>query len=658
MGGTGGVSRGLMNGTLSLLLTSLLFPMANADELHPLCRLENVYPGSEIELKVSAMTFMGNDLYVTVFTPDRTNQAPFMEGEVFRVSGLIGNSDRSKIVATRLMSGLYEPTAIANHGGRLYIGEKDKISRLEDQNGNGLFEAAEKVVLMDGISQPNFHTYTVGFGKVEKDGKTYLAGNLTTSIRIGGSREYNLTVNPKTRRGSTFLLGPVSGSEKPEEVDIEFVAGGYRTPNGFGIGEKQSLIVVDNQGVFNPANEFIRVRPGSFYGHYLLSRKDSNIAAFQPEQVDSQIGGSRFQSPATVYLPENTVARSPAQPLMLKDLGGRLACYNGQFLVPDVTMGRITRVFTEEVEGFWQGAVFLHSGGHDVEGRTGFTAGPNRIEQGPDGNYYLGHIGCGGLWEFQGKPPKPHWGLQRLSFKQEVDFPSGFNEIVAVRDVMDGLELEFFAPLKKELVKPDGFLIEQWTYIPTNGYGGPNVGTEKLKSTAHELSADGRRLRLTIPGIRDNSPPFINNKAYTNENVGWVVHLKVNGLGLWGDEAWCTVNKHQRSGANRPLALVTESAAKNPEAYAASLYQAVCAACHPLNGPLLVGPNLAGIHGRKQTVIRDGKEFEVTIDDDYLLRALKDPLAEHPKGFAPAMPDLGLDDTERQAMLQWLKGKK
>ncbi len=310
------------------------------------------------------------------------------------------------------------------------------------------------------------------------------------------------------------------------------------------------------------------------------------------------------------------------------------------------------------MDGFWQGAVFLHSGGHDAEGRAGFTAGPNRIEQGPDGNYYLGQIGCGGLWEFQGVPPKPHWGLQRLSFKQEADFPSGFNEIVAVRDVMDGLELEFFAPLERELVKPDGFLIEQWTYIPTNGYGGPNVGTEKLKATAHELSADGRRLRLTIPGIRDNSPPFISDKAYSNENVGWVVHLKANGLGLWGDEAWYTVHKHQRSEANRPLALVTESAAKNPEAYAASLYQAVCAACHSLNGPLLVGPNLTGIHGRKQTVIRDGKEFEVTIDDDYLLRALKDPLVEHPKGFAPAMPELGLDDTERQAMLLWLKARK
>ena len=174
---------------VNLFLFACLLPMnLIADELHPLYKLENVYPGNDVELKVSAMTFMGDDLYVTVFTPDRTNKAPFKEGEVFRVSGLIGNSDRSKIVATRLMGGLYEPTAIANHGGKLYIGEKDKISRLEDKNGNGLYEPDEKVVLIDGISQPNFHTYTVGFGKIEKDGKTYLAGNLTTSVKLGGAR--------------------------------------------------------------------------------------------------------------------------------------------------------------------------------------------------------------------------------------------------------------------------------------------------------------------------------------------------------------------------------------------------------------------------------------------------------------------------------------
>ena len=146
-----------------------------------------------------------------------------------------------------------------------------------------------------GLSQPNFHTYTIGFEKLKQDGKTYLVGNLTTSVRLGGKREFNITVNPKTKRGSTFVFGPITGKETSKDVDIQYLSGGYRTPNGIGLGKDQAVIVTDNQGIFNPANKFIRVTPGAFYGHYLMKRKDTNIAAYQPENIDS-IKGSFIRS--------------------------------------------------------------------------------------------------------------------------------------------------------------------------------------------------------------------------------------------------------------------------------------------------------------------------------------------------------------------------
>ncbi|MDA7887182.1 hypothetical protein N9B29_02085 [bacterium] len=222
--------------------------VVEADRLHPLFKLENLYPEQDVQLKISAMAFHGDVLYVTVFTPDRQNKAPFKKGEIFKVTGLIGNSDRSKVKAQRLMGDLYEPTAIAVHEGKIYVGEKDMISRLEDRNGDGVYTTNEKVILIDGISQPNFHTYTVGFETIKKDGKVYLAGNLTTSVRLGGSRDLNVTVNPKTKRGSTFLLGPITGREEQKDVDIEYFSGGYRTPNGFAVGPNQEMIVLDNQG--------------------------------------------------------------------------------------------------------------------------------------------------------------------------------------------------------------------------------------------------------------------------------------------------------------------------------------------------------------------------------------------------------------------------
>ena len=629
------------------------------DRLHPLCKLENVYPDQDVSLKISAMAFDGNDLVVTVFTPDRQNKAPFKKGQIFRVTGLIGNADRSKIKATLLMENLYEPTAVAVIGGKIYVGEKDKISRLEDRNGDGKFTANEKVVLIDGLSAPNFHTYTVGFDTVQQGGKTYLAGNLTTSIRQGGARVPNTIVNPKVRRGSTFLLGPVTGKESPAQVDISYVAGGFRTPNGFAVGPKGEIIATDNQGVFNPSNEFLRLTPGAFYGHFLLSSQDTATAAFQPADVDATKGGSHVQTPPTVHLPQGIVNRSPTQPIMLSDLKGPLAVYNDQWLVGDLTLGRINRVFLEEVEGVWQGAVFLHSGGHDPEGRKGLTAGPNRFEYGPDGKIYIGHIGDGGLWRFlpeKGKAPKPPHGLQRLSFVGADRIPNDFNEMVAVRDREGGLEIELFRPITPAQLKQVKLRIRQWTYIPTNGYGGANVGTEKLTAIDLSLSNDGRRILVTIPGIRDNTPPYITKGAYSNQNVGWVVEVAVDGLALYKNTAWYTMIRHQGGGATK--AVITVDPTKEPLVFAKAQYAAICAACHTLDGSRLTGPSLKGLYGKKQKVVRGGKEVTATVDEAYLLRSLNDPLAEHPVGYPPAMPNLNLQPAEQKAMVEWIKTLK
>lgn len=638
-----------------LILTLASSQLTAQDRLHPLFKLENVFPEQEVELKVSAMTFHGNDLYVTAMTPDRQDKAPDKDGKIFRVTGLIGNSDRSKIRAEVVMKGLFEPAAIAIFEGKIYIGEKDKISRLDDLNNDGKYTKNEQVVLISGVSQPNFHTYTVGFGLIKRDGKTFLGGNLTTSVKIGGARAHNVTVNPKTKRGSTFLLGPITGTEKPSDVDIRYLAGGYRTPNGFNIGPSGEIVVTDNQGVFNPTNEFIRITEGAFYGHYLLKRDDSNTAAFQPDAVDSKIGGSRYQTPPTVHMPQGIVSRSPTQPIALEGLSGPMAVYNGQWLVGDLTLGRINRVFVEQVEGVWQGAAFLHSGGHDPEGKTGLTAGPNRIVRGPDGQYYIGHIGHGGLWRFlpkKGEQPKPLWGLQRLSFVSPKDIPTNFNEMVAVRDIPGGLEVEFFHPVSMQQLSELKLSAEQWTYVPTNGYGGRPFGNEKLNATV--ASVDGKRLRLKIDGIRDNTPPYITHKKYSNENVGWVIQLTLGGIGLYKDRAWYTMVHHQGGGTKLAIAKDKASVENDPVAYAKAQFKAVCAACHSLDGSRLAGPSFKGLAGKEQKIIRDGKEMEIKVDRDYLQRAIRTPLADIPVGYPPAMPNLGLSPAEEKAMVDWI----
>ena len=440
-----------------------------------------------------------------------------------------------------------------------------------------------------------------------------------------------------------------------DAVDEDGFAGGYRTPNGFNVGPNGEIIVTDNQGVFNPSNEFIRLTEGAFYGHYLLKREDTNIAAFQPTDVDSKIGGSLYQTPPTVHMPQGKVSRSPTQPIALDGLKGPLAVYNGQWLVGDLTMGRINRVFLEQVEGVWQGAAFLHSGGHDPAGKTGLTAGPNRIVRGPDGHYYLGHIGHGGLWRFlpkKGEQPKPNWGLQRLSFVAPKNIPDNFNEMVAIRDTPDGLEVEFFKAISPQQLAKLQLDVKQWTYVPTNGYGGRPFGEETLE--AKVSSVDGNRLRLKIKGIRDNTPPYITHKNYSNANVGWVIQLTLDNIGLYQNQAWYTMIRHQGGGSRSALAKDASSVENDPVAYAKSQYRAVCAACHSLDSTRLAGPSFKDIAGKEQDVIRDGKTIKVKVDRKYLQRAIRSPLADVPVGYPPAMPNLGLSPAEEKAMVDWI----
>jgi cytochrome c oxidase subunit 2 len=82
-----------------------------------------------------------------------------------------------------------------------------------------------------------------------------------------------------------------------------------------------------------------------------------------------------------------------------------------------------------------------------------------------------------------------------------------------------------------------------------------------------------------------------------------------------------------------------------------------CIACHSLDGTARVGPSFAGIFGRKTTVVTDGREREIIVDEDYLRRSILDPTADIVKGFPPVMPPQGdvLTDEELDDIIQYLK---
>jgi cytochrome c oxidase subunit 2 len=58
-----------------------------------------------------------------------------------------------------------------------------------------------------------------------------------------------------------------------------------------------------------------------------------------------------------------------------------------------------------------------------------------------------------------------------------------------------------------------------------------------------------------------------------------------------------------------------------------------CNACHSTDGSRIVGPSYLDLFGEQQTVIRDGKEITLKVDEDYIKRSILEPNYEIVKGY-------------------------
>jgi cytochrome c oxidase subunit 2 len=89
------------------------------------------------------------------------------------------------------------------------------------------------------------------------------------------------------------------------------------------------------------------------------------------------------------------------------------------------------------------------------------------------------------------------------------------------------------------------------------------------------------------------------------------------------------------------------------------LNQKFCTTCHSIDGTALVGPSLKGLYGKREVIVDSkGKEHEVTVDDAYLERAIKDPDADDVKGYPPAMPKTPMTADELKQVIEFIKTLK
>ncbi len=85
-----------------------------------------------------------------------------------------------------------------------------------------------------------------------------------------------------------------------------------------------------------------------------------------------------------------------------------------------------------------------------------------------------------------------------------------------------------------------------------------------------------------------------------------------------------------------------------------------CVACHTIDGTPKIGPTFKGVFGKKETVIRDGKEREIVVDEAFIKQTLIKPELDRVKGFPPIMPSQQgqLTEKEMDEIIEYIKSLK
>ncbi|MFD4169199.1 family 16 glycoside hydrolase [Streptomyces albidoflavus] len=448
------------------------------DGVHPDYALTDLRPDG-FEPQVSAMDWLP-DGRLAVTTWGGTDNT---DGEVYLLDHVRGDTGPEEVTAKKVAEGLKEPMGVKAVDGKLYVSQKHELTELSDTDGDDVTDEQRTVATWPYGG--NFHEFA--FGLLYQDGAFYL--NLSVAIDHGGA---TTDPQPAENRGTTIKVDKATGK-------VSYLAGGLRTPNGIGFGPEGDLFVLDNQGGWLPSSKLLHIKQDRFFNHYT-----NPSGPFDDQPVTKPV----------LWLPQNEIANSPSTPLQLTE--GRFA---GQMLFGDVTYGGIQRAYLEKVDGEYQGAVFRLT--------QGLEAGVNRISMGPDGAIYAGGLGAGGNWGQEGKLT---YGLQKLTPSGDKAF-----DMLAMRAKPGGFEIEYTEPLSEETAAnlAESYHIEQWAYAPTADYGGPKIDEETLSVSEATLSEDGRKVALSVPGLKANR----------------VVHLRsprpfssAEGTELWSTEAWYTLN--------------------------------------------------------------------------------------------------------------------
>ena len=90
----------------------------------------------------------------------------------------------------------------------------------------------------------------------------------------------------------------------------------------------------------------------------------------------------------------------------------------------------------------------------------------------------------------------------------------------------------------------------------------------------------------------------------------------------------------------------------------ALLKRNACLTCHSQDGSKLIGPSFLGAYGRAQIVETNGADREIIVDDEYIIRSIKEPNADIVKGYMKGLMvsyDNVITDDQLAEIIDYLK---
>lgn len=80
-----------------------------------------------------------------------------------------------------------------------------------------------------------------------------------------------------------------------------------------------------------------------------------------------------------------------------------------------------------------------------------------------------------------------------------------------------------------------------------------------------------------------------------------------------------------------------------------------CVGCHSIDGSPKVGPTFKGLIGKKEAVLKNGKEETVAVDEEFVRNYILHPNVVVVKEYPPIMPKIAMTDAELDAIVKYLE---